>query len=98
MRLDKTHITCAICQAPLKALEVQTCTRCGKPICGRHVQLQRKAYSRVLTSVCANCNPQGVAPLPTTPASFPPSPLHIGTHIAGGAPRQNKKGIFHSHA
>jgi hypothetical protein len=78
MRPYKTHVTCAICQSPLRVWEAHTCMRCGRTVCGRHTQLQRKAYSRVLFSFCTNCNPQRITFLNTPSTSFLPPPLHAG--------------------
>jgi hypothetical protein len=79
MQPYKTHLTCAICQAPLSALHAQTCMCCGKTVCIRHAQLQRKAYSRVLFSFCTDCRPQRTASsnTPSSTSSLSPA-LHAG--------------------
>jgi dissimilatory sulfite reductase (desulfoviridin) alpha/beta subunit len=55
--------TCALCHAKLSALNVQTCTRCGKKICGHHAHLLRNPHSYVLSSVCVHCT-EGMVMVP----------------------------------
>jgi len=57
--------TCALCNAPLKWWDAQTCTHCKQTICSHHVCTKRCAHSSVLAVTCTHCIEHS-APLATT--------------------------------
>lgn len=62
--------SCALCQEPLKWWNVQSCTQCGRPLCGHHAVTKRRPHSTILFVLCSCCagQPRLVSLPKTTPA------------------------------
>jgi hypothetical protein len=55
MSFFNTHVKCALCNRSLTVWNINTCTKCGKKMCGHHTHFPRNPHSFVLSSVCYDC-------------------------------------------